>query len=202
MPRKERYMHVTELCDHCYGSHHFRIRVQLFTLMRFRILLLTLMRTRIVIKVMQICNHTGLHHLQDSIVSLQGSRVFSMALLQVSTAPDFRLWCRIRLLTSTWNRLFLRWCGSIRIPIRNTVGISVADPVPDRRSSAFLTPGSGTGKKSEFESGMNNPDHISESLETNFLGSNTYLFDTGSGMGKIRIRDNHPESATLLLTLI
>jgi hypothetical protein len=36
---------------------------------------------------------------------------------------------------------------------------SVADP----GSGAFLTPGSGMGKKSGF--GMNNPDHISESLE-------------------------------------
>jgi hypothetical protein len=37
---------------------------------------------------------------------------------------------------------------------------------------------------------MNNPDRISESLETIFLG---YFFDAypGSGMGKIRIR--HPE---------
>jgi hypothetical protein len=36
--------------------------------------------------------------------------------------------------------------------------ISVADP----------DPGSGVGKKSGSESGMNNPDHISESLETIF----------------------------------
>ncbi len=36
---------------------------------------------------------------------------------------------------------------------------SVADPDPG--SGAFLTPGSGMGKKSGPESGMNNPDHIS-----------------------------------------
>ncbi len=42
---------------------------------------------------------------------------------------------------------------------------SVADP----GSSAFLTRGSGMGKKSGSGSGMNNPDHISESLETIFL---------------------------------
>jgi hypothetical protein len=41
---------------------------------------------------------------------------------------------------------------------------SVADP--DSGSGAFLTPESGMGKKSGSGSGMNNPDHISESLET------------------------------------
>jgi hypothetical protein len=46
---------------------------------------------------------------------------------------------------------------------------SVADPDPG--SGAFLTPGSGMGKKSE--SGMKNPDHISKCLETIFLGKNT-----------------------------
>jgi hypothetical protein len=35
---------------------------------------------------------------------------------------------------------------------------------------AFWTPGSGMGKKTGPGSGMNNPNHISESLETNFLG--------------------------------
>ncbi len=38
------------------------------------------------------------------------------------------------------------------------------DPVP------FLTPGSGMGKNLASGSGMNNPLHISESLETIFLG--------------------------------
>ncbi len=40
--------------------------------------------------------------------------------------------------------------------------IRIRDPVP------FLPPGSGMGKKSGSRSGMNNPDHISESLETVF----------------------------------
>jgi hypothetical protein len=44
---------------------------------------------------------------------------------------------------------------------------SVADPDPG--SGAFLTPGSGMGKK--YGSGMNNPDHISESLEVFHPGS-------------------------------
>ncbi len=35
---------------------------------------------------------------------------------------------------------------------------SVADPDPG--SGAFLTPGSGMGRKSASGSGMNNPDHI------------------------------------------
>jgi hypothetical protein len=40
----------------------------------------------------------------------------------------------------------------------------------DPGSGAFLTPGSGMGKKSGSGSGMNNPDLISESLETMALG--------------------------------
>jgi hypothetical protein len=38
--------------------------------------------------------------------------------------------------------------------------------VADRGSGAFLTLGSGMGKKSRSGSGMNIPDHISKSLET------------------------------------
>ncbi len=47
---------------------------------------------------------------------------------------------------------------------------SVADSDPG--SGAFLTPG--MGKITGSGPGMNNPDDISESLETNFLGLNTY----------------------------
>jgi hypothetical protein len=63
---------------------------------------------------------------------------------------------------------------------------SVADPDPG--SGSFLTPGSG---KSVSETGMNNPDHISDSLETIFWVKILKFFDAdpGSGMGKIRIRD-------------
>jgi hypothetical protein len=53
------------------------------------------------------------------------------------------------------------------------------------------------GKKSG--SGFNNPDHISESLKTIF-GVKLLKFsdaDPGSGMEKVRIRDNHFGSATL-----
>jgi hypothetical protein len=51
------------------------------------------------------------------------------------------------------------------------------------------------GKKSEYGSGMNNPDHISESLETIFWVKILKFFDAdpGSGMEKIRIRDNIPD---------
>jgi hypothetical protein len=46
------------------------------------------------------------------------------------------------------------------------------------------------GKKSESGSGMNNPDHIAESLETIFGVKILKFFDTdpGSGMEKIQIR--------------
>jgi hypothetical protein len=51
-------------------------------------------------------------------------------------------------------------------------------------------------------SGMNNPDHISESLETIFLGQILQFFDAdpGSRMEKFRLRDEHPGSATLVTT--
>jgi hypothetical protein len=54
----------------------------------------------------------------------------------------------------------------------------------DKKSGS--DPGSG--------SGMNNPDHISESLKTNFWVKKLKFFDAdpGSGMGKIRIRNKHP----------
>jgi hypothetical protein len=49
------------------------------------------------------------------------------------------------------------------------------------------------GKKSGFGFGMNNPDHISEILETIFWVKLLKFFDQcGSGMEKIRIRDKHP----------
>jgi hypothetical protein len=53
------------------------------------------------------------------------------------------------------------------------------------------------GKKSGSGSGMNNPDHISESLETICLILQFFDADPGSGMEKIQIRDKHPGSATL-----
>jgi hypothetical protein len=55
------------------------------------------------------------------------------------------------------------------------------------------------GKKSGSGSRMNNPDHISESLETIFWVKILIFFDVdpGSVIEKIRIRDKHPVSATL-----
>jgi hypothetical protein len=61
------------------------------------------------------------------------------------------------------------------------------------------------GKKSGSEiwirstSGMDNPDHISESLENNKI-TILQFFDAvpGSGMEKIRIQDKRPGSATLV----
>jgi hypothetical protein len=74
-----------------------------------------------------------------------------------------------------------------------------------------LDPGSGMGKKSRSGSGMFFPDHIAKSIETifwvkilKFFDEDPYagsgpgnLFDTGSGMKKIRIRYKHSASATL-----
>jgi hypothetical protein len=55
-------------------------------------------------------------------------------------------------------------------------------------SGAFLTSGSGMGKKSRSGSGMNKPDHISESLKTIFWVKIHKFFkaDPGSGMVKNR----------------
>jgi hypothetical protein len=80
---------------------------------------------------------------------------------------------------------------------------SVADPDPG--SGAFLTPGSGMDKKSGSGSGMNNPDHIFESLETIFWVKLLKFFDadcvTGYGKEKFWIRDKNPESAMLASTV-
>jgi hypothetical protein len=64
------------------------------------------------------------------------------------------------------------------------------------------------GKKSGSGSGMNNPDHISESLDTIFWVKILKFFSAdqgwkkfGSGMEEIRIRDKHPGSATLVETM-
>jgi hypothetical protein len=64
---------------------------------------------------------------------------------------------------------------------------------PDPGSGAFLTPGSRIrdGQNIRIRSGMNNPDHISGSLETIFFVKILKFFDVdqGYGMGKIRIRN-------------
>jgi hypothetical protein len=56
------------------------------------------------------------------------------------------------------------------------------------------------GKKSESGSGMNNPHHISEGLKTIFWlkYANSLMWIRVSRMEKIRIRDKHPGSATLV----
>jgi hypothetical protein len=47
----------------------------------------------------------------------------------------------------------------------------------------------GMGKNSGSGDGMNNPDHISESLETIFWVKILQILLCGSGMEKIRIRN-------------
>jgi hypothetical protein len=58
------------------------------------------------------------------------------------------------------------------------------------------------GKKSGSGSGIYNPDHISESLETIFWVKIPVLkffdADPGSGINRIWIRDKHPGSAILI----
>ena len=75
------------------------------------------------------------------------------------------------------------------------LAISVADP--NQGTGACFTPGSTMSKKS---TGMNIPDHISESLETIFCLKTYFLTLDPAGIrdGKIRIRNNYPGSATLL----
>jgi hypothetical protein len=80
--------------------------------------------------------------------------------------------------------------------IKNRIRIRMRNPDPDP------------------ESGINIPDHISESLATIFLVKILEFFDAdpdprsgnlldlGSGIEKIRIRDEHPRSATLIRTLL
>jgi hypothetical protein len=70
------------------------------------------------------------------------------------------------------------------------VKISVADPDPG--SDAFLTlyPGYGMGKKAGSGSGMNNPDHISESLETIFWVKMLKFFDADPGWKKFGFGTN------------
>ncbi len=87
-------------------------------------------------------------------------------------------------------------------PEQSVLRIRIRDPMPFRP----LIQDPGWVKKSGSGSGMNNPDHISDSLETIFglkcLNSLMRIRDPrwkkfGSGMEKIRIRDNHSGSATL-----
>ncbi len=85
-----------------------------------------------------------------------------------------------------------------------------SDAHPDPGSGAFLTPGSGMGKKSRSGSEIKVSDHIFESLETIFWVKILKFFDAdvdpgvfftldlGSGTEQLRIRDNHPGSATLV----
>jgi hypothetical protein len=87
---------------------------------------------------------------------------------------------------------------------------SVADLDPGSGAFWPLDPGSRMGKKSGSGSEMNKPDHISESLGIIFwikilkffdADSGSRIENSGSGMEKIRIRDKHPVSATLIVSI-
>ncbi len=69
--------------------------------------------------------------------------------------------------------------------IYSVLRIRIRDPV----TFWSLDPGSGMGKKSGSGSGMTNPDHISESLDTIFWVKILKFVLCGSGMEKIRNRD-------------
>jgi hypothetical protein len=57
-----------------------------------------------------------------------------------------------------------------------------------------LTLGFGVGKKTGSGSGMNNPDHISESLENQFFGAKILkLFDADPGLKKFGSGINIPD---------
>jgi hypothetical protein len=86
---------------------------------------------------------------------------------------------------------------------------------PDPGSGAFLTPGSGMGRKSASGSGIRDeqPGSYFLELRNHFFGVKIYKIvlkiarirdgdssDPGSGMEKSRIRDKHPGSATLITT--
>ncbi len=58
------------------------------------------------------------------------------------------------------------------------------------------------GKKSGSGSAMNNPDHISESLETISRVKIPKFIDADPGWKKFRIRDKHPGSATVRLAIM
>jgi hypothetical protein len=78
-----------------------------------------------------------------------------------------------------------------------TVTVLSSVAVPDPGSGAFLTPGSGMGKKARSGSGMNNLGHISESLKKQFsvlkyISSLMQIRDGkkfGSGIGDGKISD-------------
>ncbi len=88
-------------------------------------------------------------------------------------------------------------------PTSQKLKFSVAESDPG--SGALLTLGSGMGKKSRSGSGMNIPDHSSESLETiygikiiEFLDAdpdpgNLFDLDPGSGMKKFGSGINIPD---------
>jgi hypothetical protein len=74
-------------------------------------------------------------------------------------------------------------------PWKKTLLFSVADTVPG--SGAFLTTGSGMGKKSGYGSGMNNLDHFFRAWKPFFWVKILKFFDAdqGSGMEKILTQD-------------
>jgi hypothetical protein len=97
-------------------------------------------------------------------------------------------------------------CSEERVRSLLSTSITIINSGADPGSGAFLTPGSGMGKKPR--SGINIPNHISKSLETIFwVKIFKFLYaeaDPGTFWpwirdGKIRIRDKNPASTTLII---
>jgi hypothetical protein len=87
------------------------------------------------------------------------------------------------------------------VPLLAVLRIRIRDPVP------FWPRDPGWVKNQDLDpgsrSGMNNTDHISESLDTFFWVKILKFFDADPGCNKFRsgIRDKHPGSATLPIGL-
>jgi hypothetical protein len=78
--------------------------------------------------------------------------------------------------------------------VQSVIGSGTSFADPNLESDAFLTPRSGMGKKSGSGSGMNNPDHISDSFKTIFGGLKYFkLFDADPGWEKFGSEINIPD---------
>jgi hypothetical protein len=69
---------------------------------------------------------------------------------------------------------------------------TATDSVADPGSGTFLNPGSEMGKKSRYGSGMNIPDHISESAETIFWAKILKFLDADADPGFLLTLDPRP----------
>jgi hypothetical protein len=96
--------------------------------------------------------------------------------------------------TNSWEVAVRGRCHSLPPPFFKALPFNIylmTTSVPYPGSGAFLTRGSEMRKKSVSGSGMNNPAHISKSLETIFWVKILNYFDPDSGSGMEKIRSRH-----------